>query len=207
MGPLTAICMTCGMPYLVAEGPSCGCPRRNAARPVASCSPWPRRRNRLCGVVIVAGTATMIATGPGHRLFTGTADAAGLPAASRFLAAAHWPAAAAAAAAGLLGLAGFLATYRQAFPPAGEKAARGPAARRLLALARWQRRRQARVEQTRQAEWEARALLGVPAGYPEQLTPALRRKHERYLTAVAARLWPHGESDYYDNRDLDEGDP
>jgi hypothetical protein len=153
----------------------------------------------------------MIATGPGHRLYAGTAAAAGLPAAARFLATAHWPAAAAAAAAGLLGLAGFLATYRRAFPPAGEKAAResaSPAAARwLLALARWQRRRQARAEQARQAEWEARALLGVPPGYPEQLTPALRRKHERYLTAVAARLWPHGESDYYDNRDLDEGDP
>ncbi len=45
----------------------------------------------------------------------------------------------------------------------------------------------------RLGEREARDVLGMPAGHPENLTRPLRRADERMLTALCGELWPHDE--------------
>ena len=43
------------------------------------------------------------------------------------------------------------------------------------------------------AEWERRALAGMPARHPESLTRPLGRRSERLLTSLKAGLWPGRE--------------
>jgi hypothetical protein len=45
----------------------------------------------------------------------------------------------------------------------------------------------------RLGEREARDVLGMPQGHPENLTRPLRRADERMLTALCGELWPNDE--------------
>jgi len=45
----------------------------------------------------------------------------------------------------------------------------------------------------RLGEREARDVLGMPQGHPENLTRPLRRADERMLTALCGELWPDDE--------------
>ncbi len=45
----------------------------------------------------------------------------------------------------------------------------------------------------RLSEREARDVLGMPQGHPENLTRPLRRADERMLTALCGELWPDDE--------------
>jgi len=83
------------------------------------------------------------------------------------------------------------------------------AARRLLAAVAPSGRRRALAREDRLAEIEAerRAAHSMPAGHPERLTARIGRAGERRLTALQQVLWPRGEPDYCDNRDLAGGDP
>ncbi len=45
----------------------------------------------------------------------------------------------------------------------------------------------------RRRERTARAAIGMPARHPERITRGLRRRHEEWLTGLAARLWPGDE--------------
>ncbi len=61
------------------------------------------------------------------------------------------------------------------------------APRRMLAVIRRLARRRA------DAEWERRALAGMPARHPEALTRPLSSRSERLLTSLTAVLWPDRE--------------
>jgi hypothetical protein len=61
------------------------------------------------------------------------------------------------------------------------------ARRRMLAAIRRLARRRA------DAEWERRALAGMPRRHPESLTRPLSRRHERLLARLQAGEWPARE--------------
>jgi hypothetical protein len=75
--------------------------------------------------------------------------------------------------------------------------------RRALGALAWVRRRR----EAEEAEREARAILGMPARHPERITRDLSRAEQAWLRAAAAGLWPDGEYEYFDDCELDEGDP
>lgn len=75
---------------------------------------------------------------------------------------------------------------------------------RTLGALRWRQRSREAAE----AEREARAILGIPACHPERITRDLSCAEQAWLRAVAARLWPNSEYEYFDDDcELDEGDP